>query len=129
MHPAGPGQGGDPLSAPDPLVEFRLERVEDAILRLTTTTEQLARIEERHVETRAALERAFAAIKEQGQRISAMEQQMPGLNRAANWVYVAVAAVVGAAFMLVWRGTTHPAKPAPTVDPVAIVQRSEGDRR
>lgn len=113
----------------DRLVEFRLERVEDAILRLTTTTEQLARIEERHVETRAALERAFAAIKEQGQRISAMEQQMPGLNRAANWVYVAVAAVVGAAFMLVWRGTTHPAKPPLTPDPVAIVQRSDGDRR
>lgn len=113
----------------DRLVEFRLERVEDAILRLTTTTEQLARIEERHVETRAALERAFTAIKEQGQRIAVMEQQMPGLNRAANWVYVAVAAVVGAAFMLVWRGATPPVKPTPGPEPAAIVQRSEGERR
>ena len=116
------------MSQNDPLVEFRLDKVEEAILALTKTTEQLARIDERLVETRSASERAFGAIKELTGRVSAIEAQLPELKRASGWVYVAAAAVVGAAFALVWRSATL--QPRPIEPPAAaVVQRAEGHQR
>lgn len=106
----------------DPLLEFRLDKVEEAIVKLTATTEQLARIDERLVETRSASERAFGAIKELTGRVSAIEQQLPELKRSSGWVYIAAAAVVGAAFAFVWRSATvkHPATvPAAIAVPAA----------
>lgn len=127
MHRSRPSQGADSVTNTD-LVAFRLERVEDAIMRLTATTEQLARIDERLVENRASMERAFGAIKEHGQRLSTIEHQLPELRRSSGWVYAAAVAVVVAAFTFMWRTATvhRPADPAPAV---GIVQRAEGEKR
>lgn len=116
----------------DPVLQHRMQTVEDAIVRLTTMTEKLVRLEERHVESRAAIERSFQAIEKQGKRIDqlredfdehkgAVDRQLPELRRTSNWVFIAVAAIVGAAFTLVWRAaiTGKPATPAPT--PAAII--------
>lgn len=113
-----------------------MQTVEDAIVRLTNMTEKLVRLEERHVESRAAIERSFQAIEKQGKRIDQLrtdfddhkgkvERQLPEITRASNWVYIAVAAIVGAAFAFVWRSATlKPTHPMPT--PAAIVTPAVG---
>jgi hypothetical protein len=126
LHSAGSRPGGDPVTNPtqpsDPVLQHRMEQVERAIVQLTDMTRQLVRLEERHIETRNALERAFTAIDKQGQRLASIEQAMPKVNLATGWVFVAVAAVVGAAFMVIWRSATMPQQPKPaTPVPAAIV--------
>lgn len=120
----------------DPVLQHRVQAVEEAIAKLTTVTEKLVRLEERHIESRAAIERSFAAIEKQGKRIDQLredfdehrgevDRQLPELKRASNWVFIAVAAIVGAAAAFVWRSATmKPAHPVPT--PAAIVTPAVG---
>lgn len=96
----------------DRLVNYRLSRVEEAIIKLSETTEQLVRLEERHLETRAALNRAFEAIRDLDRRIASVENQMPKLTLAMGWVFAGVLAIVALAGGLVWKVSLLP-PPAP----------------
>lgn len=98
-------------------MNYRLAKVEEAIIKLSETTEQLVRLEERHLETRAALNRAFAKIGDLEKRTGAIETQMPKLMLAMGWVFAAVLAVVGMAGVLVWKAATQPHAPPPVVSP------------
>jgi hypothetical protein len=77
------------------LVEFRLDRVERAIESISSAFGRLVSIEERHVETRQALERAFVAIKEVGARVGEVEKEMPTLQLARKWVIGGVMTGIG----------------------------------
>jgi len=94
------------------LVNYRLARVEEAIIKLSETTEQLVRLEEKHLETRAALNRAFESIRDLQGRVAAVEHQMPKLTLAMGWVFAGVIAIVALAGGLVWKVSALPI-PAP----------------
>ena len=77
---------------------------------ISSSLERLVRLEERHVETREALSRAFAAIEKQGEalhgiklqvpnnlepRLRELENNMPSLLELRRWVTAGVLSVVG----------------------------------
>ncbi len=77
---------------------------------ISNSLERLVRLEERHIETRDALTRAFAAIDKHGEalhsirlaipvnlepRLRDLESNMPGLLEMRRWVVAGVMSVIG----------------------------------
>lgn len=88
-------------------VIFSLKESQQAI---SNSLERLVRLEERHVETREALTRAFTQIERHAQmihevrmqipanleeRLRKIEQDMPGLIEMRRWMTAGVLSVVG----------------------------------
>ena len=88
-------------------VIFSLKESQQAI---SNSLERLVRLEERHVETREALTRAFTQVERHAQmihevrmqipanleeRLRKIEQDMPGLIEMRRWVTAGVMSVVG----------------------------------
>lgn len=108
--PAHPHQC-DPVSCPASVqvldhrvgaVEGAVHKIADAMDRFAKTTEQLARLEERHVETRQAMERAFGEIGKLDVRTDAIEARLPPLEETRSWVVrglIGVMCVVGMAVL------------------------------
>lgn len=57
-------------------VRARLVALEDSQRSIAASLQSLVRLEERHAETRAALDRAFGAIADQGLRLEAMTDSL-----------------------------------------------------
>lgn len=68
------------------VIEHRLNKVEEAVLGINASMQALVRLEERHVETREALARAFKAIEKTDDRVKAIEGEMPTLKLTRGWV-------------------------------------------
>lgn len=77
---------------------------------ISNSLERLVRLEERHIETREALSRAFAQIERHAQmihevrlripeelekRLRLVEQDMPGLVEMRRWMTAGVMSIVG----------------------------------
>lgn len=77
---------------------------------ISNSLERLVRLEERHIETREALGRAFSSIEKHAEtlhdikmqipmnlepRLRSLETQMPGLTELRRWVVAGVMSVVG----------------------------------
>lgn len=129
------------------VLAVRVQMMEQAILELRASNksiaeslQKIARLEERHAETREALNRAFRAIETQSvelrgalqrqgedldKRLAAVEQQMPKLNLVAGWVVALLLTCAAAAGGLVWSRVAAPALPPPklTAAPLAAVER------
>lgn len=91
-----------------------LEGIKENLERLVEQGERQIRIEERQIEDRKAIDRAFGAIEDQGAtisavlkdhgtRISALEKDAPTTNLARDWFFDAgkwlIAAAVGGALV------------------------------
>jgi hypothetical protein len=85
------------------VVNLRLDRVEETLRAMSDAVTRLVRVEERHVETREALERAFKEIAvrddrakgveaDHEERIRKIEAEMGTVKLARNWVIGAVLA-------------------------------------
>ena len=57
------------------VTDFRLGKIESTLATLVEAVGTLATIEQKHLETREALERAFAALEKQGERVYALEME------------------------------------------------------
>ena len=84
------------------VVENAVEKIEQAVVQIADSMQQLARLEERHAATRTSLDRAFcciednkAAVDRLAGRVSSIERHMPGLIELRKWVITAVVAIVG----------------------------------
>ena len=71
--------------------------------KMSEAIERLARLEERHGNTTAALERAFGAISKLNDRVTLLEKAQPVQNLTSDWVVRAVWAVAGMALMVLAR--------------------------
>lgn len=85
----------------EPDVQLQISELRRATLRMSDAVERLTRLEERHAGTATAVERAFAAISKQNDRIATLERSAPVQALAASWVTGAVCAVAGAVGMAV----------------------------
>ena len=63
--------------------------------KMSDAIERLARLEERHVNTASALERAFAAISKIDSRLAALEKSQPVQSMASGWIVNGAWAAVG----------------------------------
>ena len=89
------------------MLEKSNERIGDAIISINENLKSLVRLEERHAETRGAIERAFLSIEKiesaalcLERRVVVVEAAMPGLERlreCAINMLIGVACIVGLA--------------------------------
>ena len=63
--------------------------------RIAEGMERIARLEERHSNANAAIERAFTKINNHDERLAALEVQQPITVMVRNWVITGVVGVVG----------------------------------
>ena len=84
------------------MTAWRLNRIEDTLEKVSETLGKLAVLEQRHIETREAIERSFSEIKALNERMRAVELDMPMLRQIKNWIVSGVVAAVGVVGMAVW---------------------------
>jgi hypothetical protein len=92
----------DTAHARDPLTDYRLKTIEDAVKSIADNLSQLTVLEQKHVETREALGRAFLQIDDHDERIRTVETEMPTLKMIRGWVIagvIGIVALVGIAFV------------------------------
>lgn len=80
---------------PDALTAYRLEMIEKTLASMSDSVRQLVSLEQKHIETRQAIERAFSELKEQDTRIREVEQEMPTLKLTRGWIIAGVLGVFG----------------------------------
>lgn len=100
--------------ARDPLTDYRLKTIEEAVKSIADNLSQLTVLEQKHVETREALGRAFVEINDHDARIRTVETEMPTLKMIRGWVIagvIGIVALVGIAFVNLV--TTHPPHSTP----------------
>jgi hypothetical protein len=93
---------------------YRMQVVENAVMELRAahksiaeSLQQLVLLEREHAHTRAALDRAFKAIKGMDDRLQVIERQMPKHHLVVGWVLAFVLAAAGAAGGLVWKAVVQ----------------------
>lgn len=105
------------------VIEFRVSALENTVARIGAAVESiddslkiLTSLEVKHAETREALHRCFAEIKDVKEdhedRIRAVESEMPTVKMVRNWIVTGVVCVVSVAGIMVWdnvTGRTHAA--------------------
>lgn len=97
------------MAEPTQILEYRLNRVEEAVSSIAESLKTLTRLEEHHKETREAINRAFEEIRTNRRdyedscdrvegRLRAVELQLPILRMTSRWVIGGTLAVVSAVF-------------------------------
>lgn len=88
------------------VISYRLIAIEKSVSAISDDMSQLILLEQKHIETREAIARAFKQLELQELRIRAIEEELPTLKLARGWVIagtLGTVAVVGMALMkLVW---------------------------
>jgi hypothetical protein len=64
---------------PHDLTQYRLEMIETTLKAISENLTKLAALEQKHIETRDAVERAFDNISAHDTRLRAIETEMPTL--------------------------------------------------
>ena len=101
------------------LIDYRLSQLERAVTTLVEQNTTLIALEQRHLETREALDRAFKAIKDTDTRMRTIETEMPTMRLVRGWVITGMLAVIGASGTVAVKAisTTPPFQPIATQQP------------
>jgi hypothetical protein len=90
------------------VIEYRLKVLEDAVTDIRAAVKgidqslaTLARLEERHAETRDGLGRAFKAIEKVDGRVKSIEVEIPTLKLTRGWVITFTVGCVGLVLLAV----------------------------
>lgn len=85
-----------PASAhPDALTDYRLTMIEKTLAVISDNLRQLASLEQKHVETRESIARAFDKLEKHDGRIRDVEMEMPTLKLTRGWIIAGVVGVFG----------------------------------
>lgn len=76
------------------LTQYRLGMIEKTLQAISDNLTQLATLEQKHIETRDALARAFKQIDRTDERVRVIEMDMPTLRIVRKWVMAAVLGIV-----------------------------------
>lgn len=86
----------------DPVMEYRLSALEgsvgeirQAVKSIDASLQVLARLEQRHAETRDGLERAFKELADHESRMRIVEIEMPTTKLVRGWIITAVVGTLG----------------------------------
>jgi len=78
----------------DPELHGRLERIEAAIGAISTAIVDIARLDQKHINTVEALARVFEELKATNARVTAIELALPVLKLTSGWVRTGVIGVL-----------------------------------
>lgn len=76
------------------LTQYRLKSIEETLSSISEAIRQLTALEQKHIETRQALERAFSSIGKMDDRVRSIELELPTLKLIRGWVIGGVISVV-----------------------------------
>lgn len=76
------------------LTQYRLTMIENTLKAISENLERLAALEQKHLETREAVGRAFDAIDKIDERVRSVEFEMPTLKLIRKWVVTGVLGIV-----------------------------------
>lgn len=79
------------------LTQYRLTMIEQTLRVMSENLERLAKLEQKHSETRDAVTRAFTTIERIDERVRHIELEMPTLKLVRKWV---IAGIVGTMSLL-----------------------------
>lgn len=96
------------------LIVYRLSQIERTLASLVEQNARLITLEQRLLETREALDRAFKAQKEHDTRVRAIEADMPTLRMVRGWVIAGMLAVIAASGTVVMDTIRKSSLPPPT---------------
>lgn len=91
----------------DQLTQYRLATIEETLASINETLRQLTALEQKHLETRQALERAFATVAEQEKRLRKIEIELPTLKMIRGWVISGVIGCAGLLGVTLFKVATH----------------------
>jgi len=77
------------------VLERSCDDMKSAIFDIRDSLQVLARLEERHAETRDALGRAFNDIEKMEERVKNIELHLPGLIEMRGWVVMGMLGIAG----------------------------------
>jgi hypothetical protein len=77
------------------LTHYRLTMIEETLRVVSENLQRLTTLEQRHIDTRESLDRAFDTIEKVDNRLKHVELEMPVLKIVKNWVITAVVGIVG----------------------------------
>lgn len=98
------------------LIEYRLSQMERAVTTLVEQNTTMIALEQRHMDTREALDRAFKSIKDVDGRVRTIETEMPTLRLVRGWVIAGMLCVIAASGTVVL-DTVRKAVQAPVTQP------------
>ena len=84
------------------ITSYRLDRIEATLSNIAETLERLAALEQKHLETRDAVGRAFDAIGGHEGRLRSAELELETLKLVRSWVISGVLGIVGLLAVAVW---------------------------
>ncbi|WKZ15421.1 MAG: hypothetical protein QY317_16115 [Candidatus Jettenia caeni] len=76
------------------VVESAIAEIKEAVKSIDKSLDVIARIEEKHLDTREALGRAFKCLEGHEERIKAIEMEIPTLQMMRNWIISGVLGIV-----------------------------------
>jgi len=74
---------------------YRLHVIEQTLGAIRDNLVRLSTLEERHLHTREALDRAFSALEKADRRLAVIEQELPTLRLVRGWVIGGVVGTLG----------------------------------
>lgn len=84
-----------PAPAPgDPLTQYRLQMIEETLKAIRDSLNTLAALEQKHLQTREAIERAFANMQKIDERVRKIEHEMPTLTLVRKWVIGGIIGII-----------------------------------
>lgn len=92
---------------PEELTQYRLTMIEKTLQAISDNLTKLASLEQKHIETREALERAFNQLEKHDNRIGKMEIEMPTLKLIRGWVIMGVVGILGLLGVALFKLVTH----------------------
>lgn len=84
-----------PHATHDQLTQYRLTMIEQTLKAISESLDRLATLEQKHLETRDAVGRAFKGIEKMDERMRVVEMEMPTLKLVRKWVITGILGIVG----------------------------------
>lgn len=95
------------LAGTEALTQYRLTMIEKTLEQIADNLSKLASLEQKHLETREALERAFSTIEKHDGRLRVMETEMPTLTLVRGWIIMGVVGILGLLGVAVFKLVAH----------------------
>lgn len=97
MAPAPKPTIGPDLSASnctDALTQYRIDMIEQTLDAVRENLIKLAALEQKHLETKESLSRAFNSMQDMNDRLRSVEAEMPTLKLVRGWVIAAILGIL-----------------------------------
>ncbi len=78
----------------DALTQYRINMLETTLEAVKENLIKLAQLEQKHIETKESLTRAFDSMNDLNKRLQTVESEMPTLKLVRGWVIAAVLGIV-----------------------------------